>query len=77
MERGAGNPEAIEAFAHRHMHVRDRLAWKAARGEALSEVERATLHALEAALDDLEPPPAPLSTEVRDLLREGSPIRGE
>jgi hypothetical protein len=52
------------------MHVRDELAWRAARGEALSEVERATLHALDTVLDSLEPPPEPLPRDVQDILRD-------
>lgn len=61
---------AVEEFARRHMHVRDELAWKAARGGALSDVERATLHALDAILDELEPPSAPLAPEVQEILRD-------
>lgn len=61
---------AIEEFARRHMHVRDDLAWRAAKGEALSAVERATLHALDAVLDEIEPPSAPLPAEAQQILRD-------
>jgi hypothetical protein len=61
---------ALDAFARRHMHVRDDLAWRAARGEVLSQVERATLRALDGVLDSVEPGPAPLSAEVQDILRD-------
>lgn len=58
-----------EYFARRHMHVRDELAWRAAKGERLSNTEKATLLALDAVLDSLEPPSAPLPPEVQDLMR--------
>lgn len=61
---------AIEEFARRHMHVRDDLAWRAARGQALTAVERATLHALDAILDELEPPAATLPAEAQEILRD-------
>jgi hypothetical protein len=61
---------ALEDFARRHTAVRDDLAWKAARGLPLTDVERATLHALDAILDATEAPSAPLSDEVKGILRD-------
>lgn len=61
---------ATEAFALRYMKLRDQLAWRAAKGEALSAVDRATLHALNALLDELEPPSSPLPDDVSGLLRD-------
>ncbi|MEQ1501360.1 MAG: hypothetical protein ABMB14_03975 [Myxococcota bacterium] len=59
---------AIEAFARRHMRMRDELAWRAARGETLSPIASATLCALDGVLDGLEPPLQPLDPEVQNLL---------
>ena len=61
---------ATEEFARRHMHVRDGLALRAAHGETLTEVERATLLAFDAVLDSLETPPEPLSASVQEILRD-------
>jgi hypothetical protein len=61
---------AIEEFARRHMHVRDDLAWRAAKGEALTAVERATLHALDAVLDEIEPASSPVPAEAQQILRD-------
>jgi hypothetical protein len=60
---------ATEEFARKHMSLRDELAWRAARGEVLPPLERATLHALDAVLDQLEPPSAPLGAEALEILR--------
>ena len=59
-----------EDFARRHMQVRDRLAWRAACGEPLTAVERATLRAMEAILDSLDAPAEPLAPEVQAILRD-------
>ena len=71
---------AVEEFARQHMSVRDELAWKAARGLSLTETERAALHALNHVLDEIEPPPAPLSPEAQrvllDTLRHLGPSNG-
>ncbi len=61
---------AIEEFAHRHMHIRDDLAWRAAKGEALSAVERATLYALDAVFDEIEPPSSSLPAEAQQIVRD-------
>ena len=63
----------VEDFARRYMHVRDDLAWRAARGLPLTEIERATLHGLDAILDSLEGPPPALPREIQDILRDLKP----
>ncbi len=59
-----------EDFARRHMQVRDRLAWRSACGEHLTDRERATLLALDSILDSLDPPAEPLPLEVQAILRD-------
>lgn len=61
---------ALQDFSERHMTVRDDLAWRAARGLTLTEVERATLMALDSVLDQLEGPPAALPPEVQAIVRD-------
>jgi hypothetical protein len=58
----------LELFAERYLPVRDELAWRAARGEVLSDAERALLHAFDQVLDELDGKPEPLPAEIRTLV---------
>lgn len=61
---------AVEAFIERYMAVRDELAWKAARGLTLSQMERALLRAFDDILDGMEPASEPLSDEVLAIMND-------
>jgi hypothetical protein len=66
----SGGRTEREAFAKRYMSLRDELAWRAAQGGPLTEVERATLLALDSVLDSLEPPLPTLPDEVQEIVRD-------
>lgn len=60
----------IGGFIQRHLPLRDELAWRAARGQPLTAVERSALLAIDAVLDDLAPRSEALPREVQKVVRE-------
>lgn len=61
---------SMEEFSARFVELRDKLAYRSMRGEALSAHERALLASLNQVLDAVLPAPAPLPADVRDAMAE-------
>jgi hypothetical protein len=60
----------IDRFLERYLPLRDELAWRAARLERLTAVERAVLHAIDAILDRMDRRAEPLPDDAKQLVAD-------
>jgi hypothetical protein len=62
-------PSSTEGFLSKHLPLRDGLAWRAAKGESLTALERGMLEVIDQLLDERDRGPERLPAQVAEIVR--------